>query len=101
MSWKLFITLFVLIALLTLSPIISIVVAGTIASLNGCELSEVGAQPCMIGGEDYGKLLYALSMMGWFAIATLPLGGAALLALVVIQAALKLIQHRRALARKA
>lgn len=95
MSWKLLIILFVLIALLALSPIISIVVAGTIASLNGCALGDLNAQPCMIGGEDYGKFLYSLSMMGWFAIGTLPLGGAALLALVVIQIALKLIQHRR------
>jgi hypothetical protein len=31
----------------------------------------------MIGGADWGQTLYTLFVLGWFMLATIPLGGAA------------------------
>jgi len=70
-------TLFVgyaLIALGTGWPIASVIVAGTIASWNGCTLNEGSAHPCVVNGADIGGTLYAMGVMGWFMIATIPLG---------------------------
>lgn len=61
------------------APILSVVAAGTIASWNGCTLHEGFSNPCMVGGEDIGSTLYAMGVMGWFMIATIPLGFMALL----------------------
>ena len=65
------------IALFALAPIISLAVGGTIAETNGCTLTEHDIHPCIIDGNDLGPLLTGLSLLGFFAIATLPLGGAA------------------------
>jgi hypothetical protein len=67
-----------LIILLAVSPMIPVAVAGTIAEINGCTLHEGFANPCVVNGRDLGETLYAMGMMGWLAIATLPLGLAAL-----------------------
>lgn len=69
-----------LIALGTGWPIVSVLVAGTIASWNGCRLDEGSVHPCVVNGADLGSTLYAMGMMGWFMIATIPLG---LMAVVV------------------
>ena len=68
---------YVVIALLAGSPVISVAVAGSIASWNGCTLHEGFANPCVVNGEDIGKTLYAMGMMGWFMLATIPLGALA------------------------
>ena len=63
-----------LVALFAGWPIVSVIVAGSIASWNGCTLHEGFANPCVVGGKDLGGTLYAMGVMGWFMIATIPLG---------------------------
>jgi hypothetical protein len=67
----------VLILLIAFSPFLVAMIAGSIASANGCRLDEGNIHPCIVNGQDIGQTLYTLGMMGWFAIATIPLGLAA------------------------
>ena len=68
------IALFVILAV-TLAPVGSVVVCNWVANAHGCRVDEGSVHPCMIGGKDYGQLLYTLGVMGWLMIATIP-GGA-------------------------
>ncbi|MDB5046533.1 MAG: hypothetical protein JWQ08_2583, partial [Deinococcus sp.] len=43
--------------LLTFAPLISVLLASSIASTHGCQLSSAGVQPCIIMGWDAGSLL--------------------------------------------
>ncbi len=45
-----------------------------IANAHGCKVDEGSVHPCIIGGHDYGELLYALGVLGWLMLVTL-LGG--------------------------
>ncbi len=65
------------IALATAWPILSVAIAGSIASWNNCELHEGFKNDCIVGGNDIAGTLYTMGMMGWFMIATLPLGAIA------------------------
>ena len=58
-------------------PLMSVVIAGTVASWNGCTLHEGFVKPCVVNGRDVGETLYAMGVMGWFMLATLPLGAIA------------------------
>lgn len=67
-------------------------IAGTIANAHGCQLDEGSIHPCIINGVDRGSDLYTLGVMGWFMLATIPLGAIALvvyLALVAIYYAIR------------
>ena len=87
--WWIYWLLLVLILLFALAPVISVLVAGWLAESNGCVLHEGGINPCMVGGSDMGPTLYTLFVLGWFMLATIPLGGGALIVWLVI-----LIIHR-------
>jgi hypothetical protein len=63
----------ILILLFGASPIIVAITAGTIAEINGCTLHEGFVNPCVINGKDWGQDLYALGMLGFFAIGTIPI----------------------------
>jgi hypothetical protein len=65
---------YLLIAVFAAWPIASVVIASTIASWNGCTLHEGFVNPCVVGGRDIGGTLYSMGVMGWFMIATLPMG---------------------------
>lgn len=66
-------------------PLISVVIAGEIATANGCDLDEGSIHPCVVDGEDIGDTLYTLGMMGWFMLVTIPVGvGLALLYVIVV-----------------
>jgi hypothetical protein len=78
-----------IILLVALAPVLSVIVAGSIADANGCALDEGSVHPCIVNGEDIGSTLYALGVMGWFMLATIPLGAGALLLWAVV-----LIAHR-------
>jgi hypothetical protein len=82
------------ILLLSLLPVISVLVAYAIANANGCALDEGSVHLCLVGGQDLGSLLYTLGVLGWLMLATLPLGGIAVVVWLVI-----LIIHRIAWAR--
>ena len=73
----------VIATLIAVSPILSVLIASTIAFLNGCTLNEGASHPCTVLWTDIGELLYTLFVMGWFALITLPIGGGvALVALI-------------------
>jgi TRAP-type C4-dicarboxylate transport system permease small subunit len=80
----LLIIVFVLLLIWTTWPIISVALAGSIASANGCQLDEGSIHPCVVRGADMGETLYAMGVMGWFALVTVPTGGLGLLLLGVI-----------------
>ncbi|ODT80726.1 MAG: hypothetical protein ABS76_14740 [Pelagibacterium sp. SCN 64-44] len=67
------------ILLFALAPLISVYVASAIAEAHHCPLNEGSVNSCLVGGMDLGPLLYTLFVLGWFMLATLPLGGGALL----------------------
>lgn len=73
-----------------LAPVGSVLIAGTVANTFGCKVDEGSVHPCLIGGKDYGQLLYTLGVLGWLMLVTLPIG---LLALLVWSAIL-LIHYR-------
>ena len=75
----LLIIVFVLLLIWTIWPIVSVSVAGSIASANGCQLDEGSVHPCVVRGADMGETLYTMGMMGWFMLVTVPTGGLGLL----------------------
>lgn len=66
------------IAFVAAAPLLCVALAGAIASSLGCTLSEVGADPCLVGGTDIAEGLYSLMMMGWFGLLTIWLAPVAL-----------------------
>jgi hypothetical protein len=62
----------VLIVLIGISPFISVVIAGLVASAYGCRLDEAGVYPCVIVGHDFGGLLGAMGVLGWAGLVTMP-----------------------------
>jgi hypothetical protein len=98
-SWPVFIVVTALIAIAAGFPLLSALAAGSIANLHGCVLNEGGVNPCVIAGIDFGKALYSLGVLGWLAIATLPLGMGALvlwfLAFAVIALRARAIDRRK------
>lgn len=76
-----------------LFPVASVVLAGLIATPAGCELNEAVVHPCIIAGMDFGDLLYAMGVLGWLMIGTIP-AGVILFAIWVVV----LIVHMAALA---
>jgi len=74
---------YIVIILFTTSPILSVVLAATIADSHGCTLNEGSVNPCIIGGVDYGGLLYNMGVLGWFAMVSIPLGIAGFIVLTI------------------
>jgi hypothetical protein len=73
-KWIIIHTLVILfILLLGASPFISVMIAGAIAEANDCVLHEGFVNPCIINGEDWGQDLYTFFVLGWLALATIPL----------------------------
>ncbi len=68
-----------IIVLFALAPVISVYFTYLVAEAHGCIVNEAMVQSCMVMGTDWGGLLYFTGIMGWFGLATLPLGGGALL----------------------
>ncbi len=81
------------IVLLASLPVISVFTAGWIASGLGCVLNEGDVHPCPLHGFDLGEMLYGMTVMGWFALGTLPLGAIAL-ALLLLDWIIVTIQDR-------
>lgn len=55
----------ILLILIGIAPVISVALAGLIASANDCDLHEGFIQPCVVLGRDIGGLLYTMTVMGW------------------------------------
>ena len=95
MSWKRFALLTLLVALFAFLPMLGVIVAGPIAQAAGCALDGGSVHPCIIAGEDYGKTLYRMSLLGWLTIYTMPVAILAFAGLSVIQAVLLLTRRHR------
>jgi hypothetical protein len=95
-AWWVYGVLLVLILLVALAPVISVAVAGMIADAVGCTLNEGNIHPCLLNGEDIGGMLYTMFVLGWFMLATLPLGAAALAILLLVLVIHYLWWRRRA-----
>jgi len=89
--WLIYWIALAVIVLVALAPIASVMACSVIAHANGCRVDEGSVHPCGINGKDYGQLLYALGVMGWLMLLTLPAGGVALVLWLVV-----LLMHRSA-----
>jgi hypothetical protein len=88
---------FIAIVLFATWPVISVYFTYLVADANGCTVNEATVHPCMIWGSDWGELLYTTGVLGWFMLATVPLGALALIAwLVVLVVHIVLYRRRRA-----
>ena len=67
------------IALLALAPIISMLIASSIASAHGCVVDEGSVHPCVIAGTDWGETFNTMTVLCWFMFFTLPVGALAFL----------------------
>ena len=76
-------------------PLVSLLLSMIIASPFGCRLDEGNVHPCMILGFDFGALLYAMAVSGWFALFTVPLAGLALIVWLIVLAILLVIGRQR------
>jgi len=65
-------------------PMISVLVASTIANTWDCQLDEGGVHPCVVFGHDIGEPLYTMGVMGWFFFLTVPSGLVALVVLLIV-----------------
>ena len=95
--WPFYCAAAILTVLLAAAPMLSVIISGIIAEANGCVLHEGFSNPCLIGDSDIGRTLYGFYVLGWFALATLPLGAAALLALALVAAIHWFVWRRRRL----
>jgi hypothetical protein len=93
--WAVYWLVFAILVVLTIWPVISVLAASSIAEANGCALDEGSVHACLVNGADWGEALYAMGVLGWLMLATLPLGGGALLVWLII-----LIIHRIAWRRR-
>lgn len=84
-----------IVVLVCLAPLISAALATWIASRNGCTLHEGFSNPCVVFGRDVGEALYTMGVMGWLALATLPLGALVVLAWIVGEA-VHVVRQRKA-----
>ncbi len=66
-----------------IAPIISVIIASAIAKMNNCTLHEGFVNPCIVWGVDMGHTLYSMSVMGWLALISVPIGAMGLLVSIV------------------
>ena len=90
------ILIFLLILAWTIWPIVSVAIAGSIASAHGCQIDEGSAHPCIVNGEDIGERLYTMGVMGWAMLFTIPTGAIALLIFLVVLLVIWLVRRGKA-----
>lgn len=72
-TWRIVFGYF-LIAFIALLPLFSAGIASAVAKSHNCILNEGTVHPCVIGGTDYGSLLYNMGVMGWLLLLSFPFG---------------------------
>ena len=82
--WGAYLVALVVIVLFAAAPVLSVYFTYLVADAHGCTVNEASIHPCLVMGGDWGGLLYFTGMMGWFMLATIPLGGGALIVWFVI-----------------
>ncbi len=58
--------------LIGFGPLLLALTAGAFASINGCTLHEGFVNPCVVMGIDFGERLYAMGVMAWITLVSLP-----------------------------
>lgn len=76
-------------------PVASVMIAGSIAEANNCQLDEGSVHPCIVNGNDMGEQLYSMGVMGWFMLVTIPTGLIALAVYGVILLIIWLVVRNR------
>jgi nitrate reductase NapE component len=76
-------------------PVATVALSSWLAQANGCMLDEGNVHPCMIGGSDWGPALYTMFVLGWFMLATVPIGAFALAAWLLVIVVHYLVWRRR------
>ncbi len=76
-------------------PVASVMIAGSIAEANNCQLDEGSVHPCIVNGNDRGEQLYSMGVMGWFMLVTIPTGLIALAVYGVILLIIWLVVRNR------
>jgi ABC-type Fe3+ transport system permease subunit len=82
------------IVLLAAAPVISVFLAVGISNVLGCGPGDNGGA-CRLMGIDISNTLSAMSIFGWLAIDTLPLGVLAFLIWLVVAAVTAIVSWRR------
>lgn len=72
-AW-IYITSFLVIAVIAILPIVITIVAVGIAGANGCQISESFVSPCLIGGTDYSAALQSGGNSFWLLLFSMPAG---------------------------
>jgi len=83
------------ILLWTIWPVLLAGTAGAIATANGCEINETVINSCVVNGREMGDTLYAMGVMGWFMLVTIPTGLLALLVFLLFLLVEWLVARRR------
>ena len=78
---------FAAIICVSVAPVALTFAAVLFAQSNGCTMSALGPEPCLVGGVDWGGLLSVVFVGHWLALATIPLGGLAMIVWLVVAAA--------------
>ncbi len=64
----------ILSVIIGLLPIIPAILAGIMASICGCEISDAGVTgKCIFFGKDISRTLYSMTVYAWFGMITVPL----------------------------
>lgn len=77
-------TVYLLIGLYTVAPLLSVLAALAIASATGSQLDEGGPHPAVVFGIDIGHALYTMFVLGWLSFFTIPTGLLALVAYTIV-----------------
>lgn len=83
------------IALVAATPVVSMLLAVSIADANGCKLNEADAHPCLVAGVDIGGLLYDMFVLAWLGLLTVPLGVLGLAGWLIAMITDRLASRRR------
>jgi hypothetical protein len=95
LTWLIHVLVLVLISLCAIGPFLAVAYAGSMADKFGCQLDEGSIHPCQVKGVDRGEDLYALGMLGWLGVATVPLGLAALVLYLAAFVIIGLVRRQR------
>ncbi|WP_172121701.1 MULTISPECIES: hypothetical protein [unclassified Devosia] len=82
--WRFYLLALAVIVFLALLPLMSVWLATSLADWHNCQLDEGSVHACMIAGADWGEALYAMALMGWLMLASIPLGGGAVLVWLIM-----------------
>lgn len=82
--WTIYSIVVLLIFLFALAPVVSVVVAGCVANVYGCQVDEGLVHPCIFAGHDWGELLQTLLVAGWLMLLTVPAGAAAFVIWLIV-----------------